>query len=130
MSCKYRDVLEQISILLQKLGIFAYILAENKPARILHSKVNGMDYLMGDSKLYVLYICNGYDIVRFRENIHLKIKYKKERIDSYKLSKHQINYFENLDFVYREDNHKGKFFKGKTLHNLKSTKIKSIEYLG
>jgi len=84
---------------------------------------------MKESNVYVLYICNGTDIIKFRDNIKLKIKAKKERLDSYILQKGR-NYYENLKFEYREENKKGKFFIDKNLEGLKGTKILSINNIG
>lgn len=129
LTCRYKETLQQISILLQKFNIYSYILEEQKPSRILHSTVNNRDYKMKSNTVYVLYICNGIDIMRFRDNIHLKIKYKKDRLDSYIFIKGR-NYFEKLGFVYREENKKGKYFIGKSLKDLKGTKIISINNIG
>ena len=110
MTCKYKNTLELISILLQKLGIYSYILEENKPERVLCSTVNNKEYKVKLNKVYVLYICNGRDIINFRENIHLKIVSKRERLDSYVLQNSK-GYYSTLKFKYRKENGKGKYFR-------------------
>lgn len=129
LTCKYKDTLELISILLQKLGIYSYILEETKPERILHSTVNNKEYKVKSNKAYVLYICNGRDIINFRENIHLKIASKRERLDSYVIQKGK-GYYPTLKFKYRKENGKGKYFIDKDLLDLKGTKIISINNIG
>lgn len=129
LSCKYKNILEQIQYLLQKFNIYSYILKENKPGGLLHSVVNNKYYEMKPTESYVLYICNGSDIIRFRENIHLKIKYKRERLESYILQKERGRY-NKLDFEYREKNGKGKYFIKKSLYDLKGTKIIDIKNIG
>lgn len=129
LTCKYKNTLELISILLQKLGIYSYILEENKPERALYSTVNNKEYKVKPNKIYVLYICNGRDIINFRENIHLKIVSKRERLDSYVLQNGK-GYYSTLKFKYRKENGKGKYFIDKNLLDLKGTKIISINNIG
>jgi len=129
LSCKYKNILEQIQYLLQKFNIYSYILKEDKPGRLLHSVVNNKDYEIKPTVSYVLYICNGSDVIRFRENIHLKINYKRERLESYVLQKER-NRYNKLDFEYREKNGKGKYFINKSLYDLKGTKILDIKNIG
>lgn len=129
LTCKYKNTLELISILLQKLGIYSYILEENKPERVLCSTVNNKEYKVKLNKVYVLYICNGRDIINFRENIHLKIVSKRERLDSYVLQNGK-GYYSTLKFKYRKENGKGKYFIDKDLLDLKGTKIISINNIG
>lgn len=129
LTCKYKNTLELISILLQKLGIYSYILEENKPERVLYSTVNNKEYKIKSNKVYVLYICNGRDIINFRENIHLKIVSKRERLDSYILQNGK-GYYSTLKFKYRKENGKGKYFIDKDLLDLKGTKIISINNIG
>lgn len=129
LSCKYRCIVEQVCHLLHKLGITAHILREDKPERILHSKVNNENYKMSSSTLYVLYICTAKDIITFRDNMHFLIKEKQERLDSYVAPSRPEGYYDSLDFIFRE-NKKGKFFIGKQMKDLKAVTIKSIEPLG
>ena len=129
LSCKYKNILEDVSLLLQKFGIYSYILKEDKPGGVLKSTVNHREYNMQPTTVYVLYICNGNDIINFRENIPIKIQYKKDRLDSYTLSKGRT-YYSSLDFVYRPENGKGKYFIDKSLKWLKGTKIIEIKPLG
>ena len=129
LTCKYKDTLELVQILLQKFNIYSYVLKERKPDRIIHSTVNNRDYYMQNTEVYVLYICNGIDIVRFRDNIKLKIKSKRERLDSYVCTKSK-GYYKTLEFKFRKSNSKGKYFIGKQLHNLKGTRIIHIHNIG
>ena len=129
LSCKYKESLIQIQTLLQKFNIYSYILEENKPSMILNSYVNNRQYKMSASAIYVLYICNGIDIVKFRDNIKLKIKYKQDRLNSY-ICTESRGYYSSLQFKFREENSKGKFFINKTLYNLKGTKVIAINNIG
>lgn len=129
LTCKYRNTLELISILLQKFNIYSYILKENKQGRLLKSTVNNTVYNMKPVEAYVLYICNGVDIIKFRENINLKIKEKNDRLQTYILQK-GYKYYDSLQFKFREENNKGRYFIGKSFRNLKGSRIIDIKYLG
>ena len=129
LSCKYKEPLEQVTCLLQKFGIYSYILQESKPQRVLKSTVNNTSSIVSENIGYVLYICNGDDIITFRENIPIKIQHKKNRLNSYILQKGKGRY-KSLGFVYREENKKGYNFIGTQFEDLKGTKIIDIKDLG
>ena len=61
---------------------------------------------MKESEVYVLYVCSGADIIKFRENIKLKIKSKKDRLSSYICGKSRGQY-DSLRFKFRKENSKG-----------------------
>ena len=129
LTCKYKEILEQIKHLLHKIGITAHIYSERKPSRILHSNVNNADYQIPASICYVLYIGTSYDILVFKEKLHFLIKKKQARLDSYIKTDRPEGYYASLDFIYRE-NKKGKYFIGKTIQDVKAVTIKSIEHIG
>ena len=129
LSCKYKNTLVKVQYLLHKLGIVSHILQENKSGRVLHSNVNKKSYNMPVSIIFVLYINSAEDVMCFRENMHLIIKEKQERLNSYIPPKKSEGYYKTLKFKLK-DNGKGKYFVGKELHELKGVTIKSIEYIG
>ena len=129
LSCKYKNTLVKVQYLLHKLGIVSHILQENKSERVLRSNVNKKSYNMPASTIFVLYINSAEDVMCFRENMHLIIKEKQERLNSYIPPKRSEGYYKTLKFKLK-DNGKGKYFVGKELHELKGVTIKSIEYIG
>lgn len=128
LTCKYKEALETVKWLLAKYGINAHIYKENKPERILHSKVNNRDYNMPPSICYVLYISNAEDLILFRENFKFLLKYKQERLDSYIQVKSKRKYY-NIPFRLR-DNGKGEYYNDKNITEVYGVTIKKIEYLG
>lgn len=122
-------LLKDIQALLSKYGINSYILKEIKKNRSLTSVVNQKQYTVKDHDTYVLYICNSEDIITFRNNITLKIKEKKDRLDSY--TKYYCkNRYKKVKFELNNKNNKGKYFVNKELSNIITTKIIKIEDIG
>lgn len=128
LPCKCKDTLEDIKVLLLKLGISSYIYRETKKSPILHSKMNNKICDRPSTVNYVLCIYNSEDVHIFKNNIKLLIKVKQEKLDSYILNTHH-KVANNIKFLLR-DNNKGASLKDNTFNNLQMVTIKSIESIG
>lgn len=129
LTCKYKNILEQVKHLLHKIGITAHILSEKKPARKMHSNVNNATSIIPETTVYVLYIGSSHDILVFKKKLYFLIKEKQERLNSFLPPTRPEGCYDSLKFVYRS-NEKGKFFIDKSIKDLKAVTIKSIEYIG
>lgn len=128
LCCKYKEPLEHMKILLWKLGITSYIMKEHSKASVGWSNVNNREIKIKESYAYYLYINNAKDVTLFKDNIHLLIKKKQERLDTY------VDTFKNLHlynpiFV-TSDNGKCRNLEGMQLGTMKGYRITKIEPLG
>lgn len=130
LTCKYKEPLDTVKFLLEKFGISSHILEETKPNRTLKSKVNNKEYSVKGIKVYVLYINTARDVKTFNENIQLKLKYKKERLDSYNVGFKDVNLYNNIPFKLNTTNNKGKKLEGKVYNNITTVHVKSIIDIG
>ncbi len=131
LTCKYKEMLEDVQYLLLKLGINSSIVKEEKGSDLLISKVNNKSYKMKKYNCYVLYITFSDYVQIFKENIHFKSKYKQERLDSFDIDKCKSQVLINDVYFNFGENKKGEYFKDKPeLKNLQRLRIKEINYIG
>lgn len=128
LTCKYRNILEQIKWLLMKFGINSHIYEERRTERLLRSEVNGKNYKIGPCICYVLYISNAKDVLTFRDNFKFLLRRKQERLDSFIPCKKSRKIY-SLPFKMRS-NGKGKYYENKRISDVYGVVVKKVEPLG
>lgn len=121
-----KHVLEDVSFLLTKIGIYSTINKEYNGY--------GTDLAYSGKKEYCynLYINRVKDVVQFHSKINLLCKHKTDTLEKVfnRDYKHHSGFKKELTFKYDENFKKGIHFKDKKTKNLNTVRIKSIEYIG
>lgn len=128
LTCKYKEILEQIQLLLLKFGISSSIIESHKPGGILHSGVNNKDYVMKPVTCYDLYIEHNQSVRNFQKYIHFKSKYKQDRLD-------KVLYIDDRTitdhpYIQNVTNKKGEYFIGKQIKGATRIVVKNVKDIG
>jgi len=125
-----KKLLEEVKTQLFKLGISSNIYKrDNKKSVILKSNVTGKTSTIKRTISYSLEICDIKSLRNFKKHIKLKVKKKKNRINSWDLQKRRNEKI--TDYEYLHTIEKGDFFiENNKLQNLIGRKVLKVEKLG
>lgn len=133
LTCKYKEILEDVQQLLLKLGINSAIRKEKKGSEVLTSIVNNKKYETKEFFAHVLYITDSFYIKRFKEKIGFLSKEKQSRLDSFVDNFYrEANVYPNgVLFRKNPSNNKGEYFTSlDRLYGLEGVKVTKVSNIG